>query len=121
MVRGINGCLQGCLRNGVYRENNARVKSALALKRQRARNGTYFLLEGFREIHRALISGYRCSHVFCGELIADKEIALDRELTSLGIEKLYCSKDILENCRLKRIPRILLLFLKRKSCLAKSF
>ena len=41
-------------------KNNARVKAALALKRQRARNSPYFLLEGFREIHRALISGYRC-------------------------------------------------------------
>ena len=28
-------------------KNNARVKAALSLKRQRARNSPYFLLEGF--------------------------------------------------------------------------
>ncbi|AAF73591.1 RNA methyltransferase [Chlamydia trachomatis] len=99
-------------------KNNARVKAALALKRQRARNSSYFLLEGFREIHRALISGYHCLHVFCGELISDKERDLDKELTALGIEKLPCPKEILERLSFKEHPDnfIAVFEKKRLSC-----
>lgn len=115
MVRGINGCLQESLRNGIYRKNNARVKAALALKRQRARNSPYFLLEGFREIHRALISGYRCLYVFCGESISEKERDFDKELSSLGIEKFYCSKEVLERLSFKEHPDHFIAVFRKKT------
>ena len=102
-------------------KNNARVKAALALKRQRARNSPYFLLEGFREIHRALISGYRCLYVFCGESISEKERDFDKELSSLGIEKFYCSKEVLERLSFKEHPDHFIAVFEKKQLSCQEF
>ncbi|SPN73649.1 23S rRNA (guanosine-2'-O-)-methyltransferase RlmB,23S rRNA (guanosine-2'-O-)-methyltransferase,RNA methyltransferase, TrmH family, group 3,SpoU rRNA Methylase family [Chlamydia serpentis] len=71
-------------------KHNFRVKEALSLKRSRCRKSSWFLVEGTREIQKALHAGYICQHVFCGTHLVEKEKEFLNKLKKDSIEVLYC-------------------------------
>ncbi|WP_100934598.1 RNA methyltransferase [Candidatus Chlamydia corallus] len=71
-------------------KHNPRVKEALALKRSRCRKSLWFLVEGAREIKKALRAGYACQHIFCGTHLSEKEVEFLNEFKRDSIEILYC-------------------------------
>lgn len=73
-------------------KNNPKVKEALALRRNHSKKGSWFLLEGFREIQKALDAGYKCLRVFCSETILGKEQQFFDQLLASTFEKFYCEE-----------------------------
>ncbi|CAG9046421.1 RNA methyltransferase [Chlamydia abortus] len=82
-------------------KNNPKVKEAVALKHNRSRKGPVFLLEGFREIQKALASGYECERIFCGTRISEKEQAFLHTIQKLPLEKVYCTEETLSKLSYK--------------------
>ena len=76
---------------------NPRVKEAVRLRtgRGRQRQGR-FLMDGSREIERALASGIRCLEAFVGEELCDSAGAKDivNALQSRGVEILYVTTEV---------------------------
>ncbi|CRI33041.1 SpoU rRNA methylase family protein [Chlamydia pneumoniae] len=71
-------------------KHNPLVKEALALKRSRCRKSSWFLVEGAREIQKALRTGYLCQHVFCSTHLSEKEKEFLYELKRNSTKILYC-------------------------------
>lgn len=76
-------------------KNNPRVKEAVALRRNRGKKSEWFLLEGFREIQKALDAGYECPYIFCHPEVSEKETPFFEHLQRSSYTLLYCSEDIL--------------------------
>ncbi|WP_348663753.1 RNA methyltransferase [Chlamydia vaughanii] len=76
-------------------KNNPKLKEAIALKRNRSKKGEWFLLEGFREIQKAIASGYECLRIFCGANVSEKEQPFFNEILSSSLEKVYCLDETL--------------------------
>lgn len=74
---------------------NPKVKQALALKRNKSRKGGVFLLEGFREITKALQSGFICDYLLLSPDALVEENLLIREMIAQGIAHYQVSAGIL--------------------------
>ncbi|MDN3506981.1 MAG: RNA methyltransferase [Simkaniaceae bacterium] len=76
---------------------NPQVKTAVKLQNRRERDATgLFLIEGFRELSRALSGGVLVEKVFfCPELfLGENEDALIKEIVSQGAAAYICTKDV---------------------------
>ncbi|EPP37773.1 23S rRNA (uridine(2479)-2'-O)-methyltransferase [Chlamydia avium] len=73
-------------------KNNPKIKEALALRRNHSRKGDWFLLEGFREIQKALDAGYECLRIFCSETILGKEQQFFNQLRESKLETFSCDE-----------------------------
>lgn len=82
-------------------KHNFRIKEALSLKRNRSRKGDRFLLEGFREIYKALSNGYCCDYLFCSETYLEKEEFLVQEMNKQRVPTFQCSAAILQSLSYK--------------------
>ncbi|MFJ1509136.1 RNA methyltransferase [Chlamydia crocodili] len=82
-------------------KNNPKVKEAIALKQSRSRKGSLFILEGFREIQKALTSGYECERIFCGTNISEKEQSFLNRIQKTPLEKIYCLEETLSKLSYK--------------------
>ncbi|BAE81564.1 tRNA/rRNA methyltransferase [Chlamydia felis Fe/C-56] len=82
-------------------KNNPKVKEAVALKLNRSRKGPLFLLEGFREIQKALSSGYECERIFYGTNVTEKERSFFNRIQKMPLEKVYCSEETLSRLSYK--------------------
>lgn len=85
-------------------KHNAKLKEALALKRKGSKKGDLFLLEGFREIYRALACGYECIRVFRHPEVLEKEQILVDVLNERSIETYLCCEETLSLLSYKQNP-----------------
>ncbi|ANH78325.1 TrmH family RNA methyltransferase [Candidatus Chlamydia sanziniae] len=82
-------------------KHNPKIKEALALKRSRSRKGALFLVEGIREIEKALLANYECLHIFCGSKIPQREDFFFQNLQNSSIELLFCLEETLSQLSYK--------------------
>ncbi|ANG66278.1 TrmH family RNA methyltransferase [Chlamydia gallinacea] len=85
-------------------KNNLKVKEAIALRRNHSKKGEWFLLEGFREIQKALDAGYECLRIFCSETLLEKEQSFFDDLLASTVEKFYCEEATLAKLSYKEHP-----------------
>lgn len=85
-------------------KHNSKLKEACALKRSGSKKSNEFLLEGFREIYRALVCGYECVRLFCHPEVLDKELLLVNEIRRRSIETHFCREETLKLLSYKQHP-----------------
>lgn len=85
-------------------KHNPKFKDAVALKKKPSKKNPFFLLEGFREIYRALVSGYECERIFCASEHSEKEQELMEEIARRDIEVHRCREESLGELSYKEHP-----------------
>ncbi|EPP35340.1 RNA 2'-O ribose methyltransferase substrate binding family protein [Chlamydia ibidis] len=95
-------------------KHNLKLKEALAIKRSKGRKSALFLLEGFREIHKALNYGYECVRIFCSPNVSEKERGLYDLIQNSNIERLWCSDSILSQLSYKENHDNFIAVMKKK-------
>lgn len=102
-------------------KHNPKFKEALALKRKPSKKNGLFLLEGFREIYKALVSGYDCLHIFRAAEYSAKEQELMNEVAQRDIETHICRKEHLEALSYKQHPDHFIAVMRKRYLNQKEF
>lgn len=98
-------------------QHNPSIKQLILLKERRHREKTQlFIIEGYREIFRALLSGMHLEQLFLCEafFLGDNEEALINEAAKKGSEILRCSAALFEKISYRDRPDGLLAIAKQK-------
>lgn len=82
-------------------KHNPKIKEALALKRTKSRKGEFFLVEGVREIRKALDAGYPFQHLLCTANLSEEEESLCQEAAKRSIAIFFCHEESLSELSYK--------------------